>query len=200
MDYKSLADGTVIFCCFNNHNKITSTIFSTWMRILARVPNSVLWLYVQNEIAQKNLSVEARRHGVSAERLVFASTIDHDAHLHRLSLASVFLDTHPYNAHTTASDSLRVGVPLITLRGVSFQSRVASSLLRAVDLPELITRDLSDYESLAVRLGSSKDELAALRFKVKSQVAKSVLFNPKQYTREFERHISKIVAKHRGAE
>lgn len=196
LDKKLQDEDTFIFCCFNNHNKITPAVFSAWMRILARIPNSVLWLYVQNETARKNLCVESRSHGINPERLIFATTVNHETHLRRLSFANLFLDTYPYNAHTTASDSLRVGVPIITLRGASFHSRVASSLLRTINLPELIVTDLSDYEDLAVRLASCKEDLDSLRLKLKYNVEKSVLFDPIQYSRAFEQQVMTIVGRH----
>ena len=135
---QGLPEHGTVFCCFNNHHKITPEVFALWMDILGDVPDSVLWLYVRHERAREHLRTEALRRGVAPQRLVFASTLPQPQHLARYPLADLFLDTLPYNAHTTASDALWMGVPVLTQRGHAFAGRVAASLLQAVDLPELV--------------------------------------------------------------
>ncbi|HWY63539.1 MAG TPA: tetratricopeptide repeat protein [Rhizomicrobium sp.] len=139
-----------VFNCFNNHWKITAPVFAVWMRLLESVPGSVLWLL--DDSANTNLRREAIARGIDPERLIFAPKLAHDAHLGRLGLADLVLDTLPYNAHTTASDALWTGVPLVTVMGEGFAGRVAASLLTAVGLPELIAGDLQAYETLALSL------------------------------------------------
>ena len=128
-----------VFCCFNNNYKITISTFAGWMRILKAVNNSVLWLFENNSMSAKNLKKEALKHGINDNRLIFAAQMPVEEHLNRIKLADLFLDTLPYNAHTTSSDSLRMNVPVLTCIGQSFASRVAASIVNAVNLPELIT-------------------------------------------------------------
>ncbi len=162
------ADGFV-FCSFNNSYKITPAMFGVWMRLLKAVPGSVLWLLEGNRFAADNLRKEAAARGVAAERLVFASRRPLPEHLARHRLADLFLDTFPVNAHTTASDALWAGVPLLTLAGQTFASRVAGSLLRAIGLPELIAASLEDYEAMALRLANDRQCLADLRAQAEGQ-------------------------------
>ena len=135
-------------------------MFDVWMRLLRQVAGSVLWLLQDNAAAVDNLRRDAEARGVAADRLVFAPRLDLDAHLARHRLADLFLDTFPVNAHTTASDALWAGLPLVTLPGETFVSRVAASLLAAVGLPELITDSLADYEALALKLATTPALLA----------------------------------------
>jgi len=152
-----------VFCSFNNGYKITPEVFGVWMRLLGAVAGSVLWLYEANADAAANLRREATARGIDPQRLVFASKRPLDQHLARQRLADLFLDTLPINAHTTASDALWVGLPIVTCRGDAFASRVAASLLRAVGLPELIVDDLPAYQALALRLARDPAALAALK-------------------------------------
>ena len=147
-----LPENGFVFCCFNNNYKITPDVFDIWMNILQRVPKSVLWLFEDNEIAKNNLKAEAAIRGVESSRLIFAPHMSPSEHLARQRLADLFLDTAPYNAHTTASDALWTGLPVLTKMGGSFPGRVAASLLKAVGLPELITNSNQGYEELAVEL------------------------------------------------
>lgn len=186
-----LPEDQFVFCCFNNNFKITPAIFSVWMNILKRVKSSVLWLFEDNEFIKNNLIKEAEKRGVSGNRLVFAKRIDQQDHLARHRAADLFLDTLPYNAHTTASDALWCGLPLITLAGNSFPARVAESLLNAIGLPELITRSVEEYESLAVRLASDPEELQKIKDKLAANRLKMPLFN----TDLFRRHIESAYLK-----
>ena len=182
----NLPENKFIYCSFNNHNKITPQIFLSWMKILERVENSVLWLYLTNEDAKKNILLEASKAKINKDRIIFASSIEHSEHLKRLNLADLFLDTFPYNAHTTGSDALRMGLPMITLKGKSFASRVLASILNTNDLDELVTEDLKDYENLAVNLGSNHNFYIELKKKVKEKSSKSILFNNTKFTKDLE--------------
>src|SRR5262245_6021140 len=149
-----------VFCCFNNSYKITPDVFDIWMRLLRKLDGSVLWLSGTNRSAVKSLRAEAMRHGIESERLVFAERMDHlSDHLARHAAADLFLDTFYYSAHTTASDALWAGLPLITRLGDTFAGRVAASLLNAIGLPELITRTCNEYEELALELSTNRDKL-----------------------------------------
>lgn len=152
-----------VYCCFSNMYKITEEIFDGWMRILNGTPNSVLWLLARTPWAQQNMLNRAAAHGVAPERLIFASPTSPAQYLARLSLADVFLDTYPYNSGTTASDALRMGLPLVTLSGKTFSSRMAGSLLHAVGLGAGTTYSLDDYVALATRLGNYPAEYKAFR-------------------------------------
>ncbi len=166
-----------VFCCFNNTFKITPGIFDIWMRILKRVDGSVLWLLEDNPTAAVNLRREAERRGVTPDRLVFAGRAPQDEHLARQRAADLFLDTLPYNAHTTASDALSTGLPLLTCRGEAFAGRVGASILGALDLPELITATEEDYETRAVALATEPRLLTDIKRRLAENRATAPLFN-----------------------
>ena len=175
-----------VFCCFNNNQKILPQVFDSWMRILQGVPDSVLWLLADNPAVEDSLRREAQARGVAAERLVFAQRLPLSEHLARHRLADLFLDTLPYNAHTTASDALWAGLPVLTRLGESFAARVAASLLHAVGLPELVTHSAAEYEALAISLAQDPARLKALRDKLQAEKAQSPLFNTHQFARDIE--------------
>jgi predicted O-linked N-acetylglucosamine transferase (SPINDLY family) len=179
------ADGFV-FCCFNNNYKITAPVFDVWMRLLQAVPGSVLWLLRDNAAAERNLRREAQARGIDPARLVFADRTDLASHLARHRRADLFLDTAPYNAHTTASDALWAGVPLITCRGNAFAGRVGASLLHAVGLGELVTDSLADYEALARRLATDKAQLAGVRQRLADNRLTCRLFDADRFRRHIE--------------
>ena len=154
-----------VFCCFNTSWKIAPAVFDVWMRLLEAIPGSVLWLLRDSPDAESNLRREAAARGTDPARLVFAGRVAPDEHLARHRLADLFLDTLPYNAHTTASDALWAGLPLVTCCGATFAARVAASLLKAVGLPELVTDSLADYETLALRL--ARDDSLRRRFRAR---------------------------------
>jgi len=181
-----LPEHAFVFCSFNNSYKITPAFFDLWMRLLTAIPGSVLWLLEANELVTDNLVREARDRGVDPSRLVFAPKHASPDHLARHRLADLFLDTLPYNAHTTASDALWAGLPVLTCVGETFAGRVAGSLLHAVGLPELVTRSLDDYEALALRLAREPDLLAGLRHKLNANRLHTPLFECAAYTRYFE--------------
>jgi len=175
-----------VFCCFNNSYKITPQVLDRWRRILMAVDGSVLWLLQDNEKAAENLRIEATHRGLDPERLVFAPRVDLEDHLARHRVADLFLDTLPCNAHTTASDALWAGLPVLTLPGQTFAGRVAASLLTAVGLPELIAASVDDYESLAVQFGRDPGTLTAMRSKLDANRLSTPLFNTERYTKKLE--------------
>ena len=181
-----LPQSAFVFCCFNNSYKITPDTFDGWMRILKKVQGSVLWMIEDNPSAVSNLQLEAHRRGVDADRLVFGEKIPLTDHLARHQAADLFLDTLPYNAHTTASDSLWAGLPVLTCSGESFASRVAASLLTALNLPELIASSQADYEKLAVDLAINPERLKIIRQKLKQNLQSTSLFNTSMFTRDIE--------------
>jgi predicted O-linked N-acetylglucosamine transferase (SPINDLY family) len=182
-----LPDEGFVFCCFNNSWKITLPVFHIWMRMLAAVPGSLLWLIADNEGANENLRRAAKIRGIAADRLVFAPKLPEPRHLARQRLAGLFLDTQPYNAHTTASDALWAGLPVVTCMGNAFPSRVATSLLHAVGLPELGTHSLADYEALALGLARDPPRLQALKDKLMAQRLSQPLFDTDRSRRDIER-------------
>jgi predicted O-linked N-acetylglucosamine transferase (SPINDLY family) len=175
-----------VFCCFNNPQKITPEIFDIWMRLLSATDNSVLWLFAGNAKAVANLRLEAQKSGVAPERLIFAPKASVADHLARHRLADLCLDTLPYNAHTTASDALWAGLPVLTCLGETFAGRVAASLLKAIGLDELITHTLADYEALALRLARDPAHLAALKDTLKRNRDTYPLFDTQSATRHIE--------------
>lgn len=184
----SLPEHAFVFCCFNQTFKILPSMFDIWMRLLKARPDSVLWLLECNPWARENLCREAQLRGIDGSRLIFAPRVSTDVHLARHTLANLFLDTLPYNAHTTASDALWMGLPLLTCVGDTFASRVAGSLLKAASLPELITYSLEEYELRALQLASSPDELAAIKRKLAQHKEALPLFD----TRRFAGHLEQV--------
>jgi len=175
-----------VFCCFNNPNKIRPHVFDVWMRLLRGVEGSVLWLLGDSAEGTANLQREAERRGVADRRLVFAPRAGNAEHLARHTLADLFLDTLPCNAHTTASDALRAGVPVVTCVGSTFAGRVAASLLAAVGMPELVTRSLDEYEALALRLARDPEHLGRVRAALASHLATHALFDADRFRRNIE--------------
>jgi protein O-GlcNAc transferase len=175
-----------VFCCFNNGYKITPDIFDRWMRILAAVEGSVLWLLDDSEAAVANLGREAEGRRIDPSRLVFAKRLSPADHLARHRCADLFLDTLPYNAHTTASDALWAGLPLLTCEGNTFAGRVAASLLRAIDLPELITHNGEDFERRAIDLALHPERLSAIRERLAQHRSTTPLFDTRGSAQDIE--------------
>jgi len=175
-----------VFCCFNGEYKITPWVFDVWMTVLRNVPGSVLWLLKRNESAANNLRKEAEARGVRADRLIFAQPLPLAEHLARLAAADLFMDTLPCNAHTTASDALWAGLPVLTCLGESFAGRVAASLLEAMGLQELITTTLDQYQSVAIDLASSPNRLSFVREKLNRNRLVTPLFDTELFTRHIE--------------
>ncbi|MBU6475899.1 MAG: hypothetical protein KGQ70_08015, partial [Alphaproteobacteria bacterium] len=181
-----LPEGAFVFSCFNAAYKITPRVFAVWMRLLAQAPNSVLWLYESIPSIKDNLLRAAESHGIDARRIVFAPKAAPAEHLARQKCADLFLDTLPVNAHTTASDALWAGLPVLTCVGETFAGRVAGSLLTAAGLPELITHTRADYEAAALKLAQNPDQLAALREKIEKTRDTVPLFDIARYTANLE--------------
>jgi len=179
-----LPQGGFVFCCFNNSWKIAGPVFDIWMRLLQQVPGSVLWLL--DSPAAGNLRAEAEKRGVEASRLVFAPKLPPDRHLARHQLADLFLDTLPYNAHTTCSDALWAGLPVVTCHGAAFHGRVAASLLKAADLPELIAMRPEDYEAKALELARNPALLQATREKLQRNRLTTPLYDSERFRRNIE--------------
>jgi protein O-GlcNAc transferase len=175
-----------VFCCFNNALKITPEIFDVWMRLLDRVPESTLWLLSESAVTADNIRREAAARGIAPERIVFAPWLEQDEHLARHRLADLFLDTLPFNAHTTASDALWAGLPVLTCYGDSFQGRVAASLLKTAGLPELVAANLADYEVLALQLALQPSQLAAYHDRLRHNRLTCPLFDTDRYRRHIE--------------
>jgi predicted O-linked N-acetylglucosamine transferase (SPINDLY family) len=183
-----LKEDQFVFCCFNNNFKITPIIFDVWMKILNRTNNSVIWLLEKNFLVSKNLKKEAEKRGISSTRLIFSKRIDsRPEYLARQKLADLFLDTFPYNAHTTSCDALFTGLPVLTLIGNSYQSRVGASLLYSVGIPELISKNLKEYEDLAVELATNKEKIFTIKEKLKNNVMKESELNTKLFTQNLEK-------------
>jgi predicted O-linked N-acetylglucosamine transferase (SPINDLY family) len=188
----------VVFCCFNNAYKITPQQFDSWMRILAQVADSVLWLLEDSAAAVANLRREAAARGVDPHRIVFAARLPVPEHLARHRVADLFLDTLPYNAHTTASDALWAGLPVLTCRGETFAGRVASSLLHNLDLPDMIASTPADYERLAIALATDPERLAAVRHKLAANRLTSATFDTGLFTRHLEAAFRAMVERRRA--
>jgi predicted O-linked N-acetylglucosamine transferase (SPINDLY family) len=187
-----------VFCCFNNSYKITPPVFDRWMHILTQIDGSVLWLLEDTPSVKFNLRRAAQARNVDPDRLVFAAWRTLPEHLARYRLADLFLDTLPYNAHTTASDALWAGVPVLTCTGSTFAGRVAASLLTAVGLPELIVTDPDQYETLAVALARDPQRLVALRTRLQTHRDRAALFDTPRYARHLEFAYERMVERARA--
>jgi predicted O-linked N-acetylglucosamine transferase (SPINDLY family) len=188
-----LPDGAFVFCCFNNAFKITPEVFRSWTNILRRVPTSVLWLHETTEDCKENLKREASSAQIDPQRLVFAQRVPSMAsHLARQRLADLFLDTLPYNAHTTAGDALFAGLPVLTRIGESFASRVAASMNKTMGLDELITQSASEYEDRAVALAGNPSMIQRLKSQILRERDTARLFDTAAYTRQFEHALTMV--------
>jgi predicted O-linked N-acetylglucosamine transferase (SPINDLY family) len=192
-----LPEGKFVFCSFNNNFKFTDTLFRTWMRILAQVDDSVLWLLADNEWCRENLLAEADAHGVARDRLIFAPRVAPPEYLARFQLADLFLDTFPYNGGTTASDALWMGLPILTLSGRTYISRMAGSLLTNVGLPDLVTFDVASYERLAVQLGTNPMRVASHKRYLAEHGRQSRLFDVPALVRDLEAAFEPLALAHR---
>ena len=182
-----LPDDKFVFCSFNQNRKINPKVFGLWMSILLKAKDSVLWIMKDSEISKNNLKDFAVKSGIDVNRLIFTDIVPLGEHLKRLQLADLVLDTFPYNAHTTCSDALRVNLPIITLKGESFASRVAASLLNSINMSELVTESTEDYENLALKIFSDNDYFENIKSKIKENKILSNLFNSAVYTKNIEK-------------
>ena len=192
----SLPEAGFIYCCFNNNYKILPATFDGWMRILKSVDGSVLFLYAENEWVEQNLKNEAITRGVDGARLVFGKKMPTDEYLARYQACDLFLDTFPYNAGTTASDALWAGLPVLTLMGESFASRMAASILNAIYLPELITSTQEEYETLAIELAMNPNKLADIKLKLAKNRLTTPLFNTPLFTKNIEAAYIKMMERY----
>ena len=181
-----LPEDAFVYCCFNITLKLTPATFDRWMCILAATPSSVRWLIEHNKLASANLQREAEKRGISPDRIVFAPFVEQADHLARLRRADLFLDTSPYNAHTTACDALWAGVPVLTCPGATFAGRVATSLLHAVGLPELIVTTPEQYEATAIALARDREVLGGIRRNLSETIRTTPLFDTQRFTRDLE--------------
>jgi predicted O-linked N-acetylglucosamine transferase (SPINDLY family) len=188
-----LPENAFVFCCFNNNYKFSPAVFASWLRILDRVPGSVLWLLADNQWARENLLNFALAHGVSADRLIFAPRVSPENYLARFALADIFLDTFPFNAGTTANDALWMGLPVLTLSGETFASRMAGALLTAVGLEVLVTYSLADYEAKAVQLAEQPAECQRIRDHLGRAKETSALFDTPRFVRNLEAEFQRLV-------
>ena len=191
-----LPDKGFVFCCFNNTYKFTPIMFDSWARILKAVEGSVLIIYANNDVSKANLTKEITQREVDADRLIFAESIPRDQYLARYRVADLFLDTHPYNAGTTASDALKMGLPMVTYLGQSYQARMGASIVNALNLPELITNTPEEYESLAIELATNPDKLKAIKDKLASNLSTAPLFDTKLFTKNIEAAYTTIFERH----
>ena len=188
-----LPENVFVFACFNANNKITSIEFDIWMSLLKKIKNSVLWLYKSNEYSVINLKKESEKRGVDSSRIIFADRVCNEDHLSRIKCADLFLDTFNYNAHTTASDALWSGVPVITKQGESFSARVCSSLLTSLSLEELIVKDNVEYEKKAYSIATNRKYLQDLKYRLYQSRIKSSLFDTKRFTENIENIFIKLL-------
>jgi predicted O-linked N-acetylglucosamine transferase (SPINDLY family) len=191
-----LPEEAIVFCSFNGAFKLTPEVFDCWLRLLLAVDHSVLWLLQPEDIAMRALVAKATSRGIDPARLIFAPMVEPAEHLARLTRADLAFDCFPYGSHTTASDTLWAGVPLVALAGDTFASRVSASILTAAGLPELITSSLADYYNLALRLAGDPGALAGLRARVKGLRAGGPLFDTTLFTRDLERALAAAWERH----
>jgi len=189
-----LPQDAFVFCSFNNNYKYTPEVFATWMNILKRVPGSVLWLLADNPWSELNLKNTIKQSGIDPEQIIFAPRVPPEDYLARYAAADLFLDTFPFNAGTTANDVLWMGLPILTMTGKSFASRMAGALLTAAGLPELITYNLQDYENTAVALAQDSSRYQLIRERVKDIRLNGVLFDTPRFVKNLEERLSTLVA------
>jgi protein O-GlcNAc transferase len=197
---EGLPETGFVFCCFGTHYRITPAVFDVWMRLLAQVPGSVLWLRHDTDTSQANLVKEAQARGIAADRLVFARRVDLDVHLARHRLAGLFLDTFPCGVQTTASHALWAGLPLLTTLGETFVSRTTASILQAAGLPELVVDSLADYEALALALARDPERLDAQRRRLVANRARAPLFDGTRYQRHVEQAYLQMIERQRSGQ
>ena len=181
-----MPENSFVFGCLNNNYKITPDIFSSWMEVLKKTKDSVLWLLIDEVFAKRNIEKEANKLGINSNRIIYASRVPSKTHLERLKCIDLFLDTFPYNAHTTAKEAIRVGVPIITIIGNSFASRVASSILASVGLEELITRNVKEYTKLAINLRNDNIKLEKIKIYLNQPKIMAKIHDCKKFTKDLE--------------
>ena len=191
-----LPENGFVFSCFNNTYKLTPSAFDSWARILKSVEDSVLLVFASNKSAEKNLTKEITRRGISSERLIFGKRLPRVEYLGRYKVVDLFLDTNPYNAGTTSSDALRMGLPVITYLGQSFPSRMGASILKSINMPELIANSQNEYESLAIELAKNPKKMSEIKAKLAKNIKTAPLFNSQLFTKHLESAYSIIYERH----
>ena len=191
-----LPENSFVFCCFNRHYKINPEIFHIWIRVLKKINKSVLWLLEDNIKTSENLKKEAIKNGINPERIIFAKRMPIEEHLSRHNCADLFIDTYPYGAHTTCSDSLWANLPVVTLIGETFASRVAGSVLNSINMQELITHTKEEYENLIINLATNLEKLNHIKNKLSLKKLTEPLFDTKLYTKNIESSYVKIYENH----
>ena len=188
-----IPDNAIIYCCFNKSYKITPDIFDVWIKILNEVKNSILWLNISNDQTRLNIMNYAKKKGLNSNKIFFTNrSKKYSDYLEKHSLADIFLDTYPFSAHSTGYASLISGVPIVTYKSHTFANNVCSSLLFEANLKELITKNLSDYKSLAIELGRNKKRLNSIKNKLKENFLKKKIFNSALYVTNLEKAFYKI--------
>ena len=196
-----LPDKGFVFCCFNNTYKFTPTTFDSWARILKAVDDSVLIIFANNELSKANLTKEIKKRDIDSDRLIFGDSVSRPEYLARFRVADLFLDTQPYNAGTTASDALRMGLPMLTLKGEAYQARMGASIVNALNLPELITNSSEEYESIAIELATNPEKMKAIKDKLASNLSTAPLYDTKLFTKNLESAYTQMYEKyHNGLE
>ncbi len=193
---EGLPEGKFVFCSLNNPNKITPADFDVWMSLLKEVPESVLWLLAPEEGLQKNLTKEAEDRGISGDRLFFANRVPNEDHLARFGVADLFLDAFNCNAHTTASEAVWAGLPIVTKAGKQFAARVCSSIVAAAGCPELSVDTVEDYKALALKLATDPEAMAEMRQKLQDNLMTTALYDSEKYIRDFEALMEMAIARH----
>jgi protein O-GlcNAc transferase len=191
-DFK-LPNESFVFACLNSNYKINPIIFDSWMKILIKCKNSVLWLLKGSEQSAVNLIKEASKRGVNKDRIIFAEKTSVDVHLKRMQFIDLFLDTHPYGAHTTASEVIRMGVPIITIMGNSFASRVATSILKNVGLENLVTKNIEEYTNTSIDFGLNKNKILDIKNYLSDPSNTEILYNSKKFTKDLENIFQNLV-------
>ncbi len=190
-----LPENAFVFCSFNSHYKVTPVEFEIWTRLVKQVEGSVLWMWCSEEAAKENLKATFEKSGLSPDRLIFAESVAQEEHLARMTQADLFLDTFAVCAHTTASDAMWAGLPLVTMEGKQFAARVASSVLHTMGLPELVTRRKDDYENVALELAQNPEKLSDIRAKIAQQRETSPMFDTERFTRNWEQQLERALVR-----
>lgn len=190
-----LPEDKFVLCSFNSHYKITPQEFDVWMRVLNKVEDAILWIWCREETARANLVKEAEARGVTRDRIYFAESLPQEQHLARMRAADLFMDTFAVCAHTTASDAMWAGLPVVTLEGQQFAARVASSILQAMEVPELVTRSPEEYEALILDLAENRDKLAQIRAKIAEKRLTAPMFDTERFTRNWEKQLERALVR-----
>ena len=189
----NLPEKSIVLSCFNQSFKLDSMMFSCWIKILNHIPNSCLWLLEDNEFAKKNIIDYSESNGLDKNKIIFAPRISRDMHMERLKLSDISLDTRIYNGHTTTTDSLQSSIPVVTLEGNHFASRVSASLIKSYGLDDLIVQSLDEYHQKVIKLCLDRDYMSSIRKKIKDKKNINRFFNVKEFTKHLEDQLIDII-------